>query len=95
MRRDPQDIQGAIAIDEAPIEGLDAHEVRHVPRLGLAQVGAVSDEPQFVSGRGGEVLDGARAELRGEVRGVQVRRAFSTLAREHADDALPTILDRR
>jgi hypothetical protein len=56
----------------------------------FAQLRTVSDEPKVIGRAAGEMLEGARAKLLGEMVGVEVGRARGTFARGEAREALGT-----
>jgi hypothetical protein len=61
--------------------------------IGFAEVGAISNQPEFVGGSLGEMGDGMGTEELGEVGGVEVGRALGGLVGSHTKNALGTIMD--
>jgi hypothetical protein len=64
--------QRPISGNERFIERTDFHQVGHLGGVGLAQIRAIGQQPEFVAGRLGQLRDGLGAQLSGQVGGVTV-----------------------
>ena len=59
----------------------------------LAQLSAISNQPELIDRDAGELLDGMRAQVLGEVLGIKLGRAFGGFSAGQAGDALGAIVD--
>ena len=81
--------------NERFVERTHFHQVGHRGGVGLAQIRAIGQQPEFVAGRVSQVPDGLGAQRRGQVGGIEVGRAFSRLSSGDTNDSLGTFLNPR